>query len=310
MSEGYGFGKTILFGEHFVVYGLPAIACALSSKTTATVEDSKKYELVDNRPATPSYKKEKYDEQIESNNNIFAACDVNVKKTPIRLTLGGDLYAASGVGASAASSAAIAHALNEHFNLGFDDEKINEIAYEGEKGYHGKPSGIDNTAAVYGGLIWFEKNLDDGPNTMDRLKIAQPTEIVLGNTGLTSSTKKVVGDVKANKEADPEKYDKIFTEYTDIVNSARDALISGNLKTVGELMSANHKLLQEITVSCDELDLLVETALDAGAYGAKLTGTGRGGLMHALTPGKELQDKVAIAIEGKGVKTFKSRIGI
>jgi len=39
-----------------------------------------------------------------------------------------------------------------------NSEEINDVAYEGEKGYHGTPSGIDNTASTFGGLIWFEKN--------------------------------------------------------------------------------------------------------------------------------------------------------
>jgi len=140
MATGYGYGKTILFGEHFVVYGLPSIASALSTKTSAEIADSGRYELIDDRPATPGYKKEKYDEQMESNRLIYRACGVDVEKTPFRLTLSGDLVAASGVGASAASAAAIARALNERFRLGYDDARINEVAYEGEKGYHGKPS--------------------------------------------------------------------------------------------------------------------------------------------------------------------------
>ncbi|MFH1055992.1 MAG: mevalonate kinase [Candidatus Altiarchaeota archaeon] len=310
MSEGYGFGKTILFGEHFVVYGLPAIASALGSKTTAVVENSKSYELVDDRPATPGYKVEKYAEQVESNKLIFTACGIDVEKTPVKVTLAGDLIAASGVGASAASAAAIARALDQHFNLGYDDARINEVAYEGERGYHGKPSGIDNTAAVYGGLIWFVKSLQGGRNTMDRLRMPNPVEIVLGNTGLTSSTKEVVEDVKKNKEAHLKEYEKIFSEYTEIVNLAKKALTGGDIKNVGELMDRNHKLLQDITVSCEELDLLVGIARQEGAYGAKLTGTGRGGLMVALTPGKKLQDKVASAIESEGYIAYKTRIGV
>ncbi|MFH1403410.1 MAG: mevalonate kinase [Candidatus Altiarchaeota archaeon] len=310
MSSGSGYGKTILFGEHFVVYGMPAIASALGNVTTAEIEDSNVYELVDERPATPSYKKEKYEEQLESNKLIFAACGINVDDTPIKVTLGGNLIAASGVGASAASAAAIARALNEHFNLGYDDERINEIAYEGEKGYHGKPSGIDNTAAVFGGLIWFVKNLEGGPNTMERLRMPEPVEIVLGNTGVTSSTKEVVADVRANKDADPVGYERIFNEYNAVVTSARESLVNGDYTEVGRLMNRNHSLLQEITVSCDELDTLVDAARDAGALGAKLTGTGRGGLMQALTPGVGLQDKVAEAIEDMGFTAYRMRIGV
>jgi len=310
MSEGYGYGKTILFGEHLVVWGLPAIASAISSRTTAEVEDSSKYELVDDRPATPGYKKDKFDEQTESNKLIFKACGIDVEKTPLKLTLAGDLVAASGVGASAASAAAIARALNEHFHLGYDDARINEVAYEGEKGYHGKPSGIDNTAAVYGGLIWFLKNLQGGSNTMDLLKIPKPVEIVLGNTGLTSSTKEVVESVKRKREADPKRYERIISDYLQIVTSAKTALLSGDMTKVGALMDENHKLLQDMTVSCEELDLLVGIAREEGAFGAKMTGTGRGGLMVALTPGERLQKKVAEAIESAGYTAYMTRIGV
>jgi len=312
MSEGHGYGKTILFGEHFVVYGRPAIASALGSKTTARVERirAKDYELVDNRPETPNYKKEKFEEQKKSLENIFKAMNIDPKKNPLRITFGGDLKAASGVGASAASCAALARALNQEFELGLNDEKINEIAYEGEKGYHGTPSGIDNTAAVFGGLIWFVKNSEGGPNTMDRLNLKKPVEIVLGNTGITSSTTEVVGDVKKAKEENPEKFERIFDEYNKLVNAAKSSLLKFDLKKTGELMDKNHELLQEIGVSCDELELLVNTARESGAFGAKLTGTGRGGLMIALTPGGELQNRVAEAIEGESFSALKTRIGV
>jgi mevalonate kinase len=310
MAQGRGYGKTILFGEHFVVYGLPAIASAISSQTIATVRAARKYALIDRRPATEGYKKEKSAEQVESNKLIFKACGIDVEKTPVEITLEGDLTAASGVGASAASAAAIARALGEHFKLGFDNARINEIAYEGEKGYHGKPSGIDNTAAVYGGLIWFKKDLQGGQNTMDLLRTPKPVEIVLGNTGITSSTKEVVEDIRKERDADRKRYDKIFAEFQEIVVSARAALTRGELEAVGKLMDDNHTLLEGMKVSSDELNLLVGIAREEGALGAKLTGTGRGGLMLALTPGKSLQDKVADAIQTEGYAAYKATIGV
>ena len=161
MGIGKGFGKTILFGEHFVVYGLPAIASALGTYTTANVEvvEGKGWTVDDQRPATPGYKKKKYDEAMQSIINVIKHLKINVENQKLEITFAGDLIAASGVGASAAQCTSLARALNDTFSLNLDDEKVNHAAYEGEKAYHGTPSGIDNTASTYGGLIWFIKNL-------------------------------------------------------------------------------------------------------------------------------------------------------
>ncbi len=309
MGEGKGFGKTILFGEHFVVYGLPAIASALGNTTTAKVERNGKegYELVDDRPETPGYKEKKKGEYEKLIGNVINFMGV---EEGIRITLGGNLVAASGVGASAACAAALARAINDEFQMGWDDEKINKAAYEGEKGPHGTPSGIDNTAAVFGGLLRFKKNLESGPSTIEKMKIKEPVEIVLGDSGKTSSTKEVVADVRALKEEKPDEINPVFEEYAKLVEEAKEALLTYDLEKVGQLMNRNHELLQKITVSCPELDEMVETVREAGALGAKLTGTGRGGLMQALTPGRELQEKVAKAIEEKGYTVFKAKIGV
>ena len=168
MGQGSGYGKTILFGEHFVVYGLPALASAIGSKTDATVakKPGKGYELHDNRPEVPGYKLKKLDEQKVSIKNVLDFMSVNLDKEALDITLAGDLVCASGVGASAASCVSLARAINDEYNLGWDDNKINEAAYEGEKGYHGTPSGIDNTASTFGGLVYYIRNLKGGPNTI------------------------------------------------------------------------------------------------------------------------------------------------
>jgi len=309
VGTGKGYGKTILFGEHFVVYGLEGIPCALRQVTTARVKKisgEKGYELVDNRLATPSYKEEKKGEYSSLISRILEYMQV---KNRVQITLGGDLYAASGMGASASCAVAIARAINEEYKLSWNNEQINKAAFEGETAGSGTPSGIDNTVATYGGFLLFKKNLTGGENKIEVVTIKQPVEIVLGNSGKTALTKEVVGDVKKIKEANPEKMAKIFAEYEKIEQEAVKALKNYDLKKLGKLMDKNHKLLKEITVSCKELDELVETAKKAGAFGAKLTGTGRGGMMIALTSGKELQEKVAKAITVKGYAATKTQIG-
>jgi mevalonate kinase len=310
LGEGVGFGKVILFNEHFVVYGLPAIASAIGSKTTALVErqTGSGVELQDDRPETPGYKAEKLAEQKESLDKMLRFMQVDADRNHFKIILAGDLIAASGVGASAASCAAIARAFSDELGLHFSDERINEIAYEGEKGYHGTPSGIDNTAATYGGLIWFKRE----PNSqrMERMKLRKSVEIVMGNTGITADTKEVVGGVKERREKEPEKYAPLFDEAAQLVEDAKKQLEAFDLNRVGVLMNRNHELLQQIGVSCNELDMLVNLARDNGALGAKMTGTGRGGYMLALTPGLELQQRVAAEIEKKGFQALRTTIGI
>ncbi len=308
MGFGRGFGKVILFNEHFVVFQVPSIVSAIDKMAAATVERGEGFgwALEDGRQSTPGYKEEKLEQQKESINRILKAAGIDPTKNPIKIIFGGDLVAASGIGASAASCTALARALSDEFNLGLSDERINELAYEGEKGYHGTPSGIDNTAATYGGLIWFVKG---EPNVIERMKIEAPVEVVIGNTGLVANTKAAVTGVRERKEKYPEKYDKSFKEAEDLAYRARKALESHDLKTVGECMDENHKQLQAIEVSCKELDFLVDLARDKGAFGAKMTGGGLGGNMVALTPGKELQEKVARAMEKEGFEALRTRIG-
>ena len=311
MGTGKGYGKTILFGEHFVVYGLPAIASALSSYTTADiqVDDGKGWEVIDNRPATPGYREKKYDEATQAIKNVIEYMNIDVGCQKLKITFSGDLIVASGVGASAAQATSLARALNDHFTLMWDDEKINEAAYEGEKAYHGTPSGIDNTASTYGGLIWFEKNLNGGKNKMEIVKSGRKVPLVIANTGITASTAEVVADVRKLKDTTPLRFEKIFNDYHKLAIDAKVALLEGDMKSIGELMNLNHQLLQKITVSGEVNDRLVTLALKEGALGAKLTGTGRGGLVIALAETEEIQRKIAEAIEGQGYDAWKTMIG-
>jgi mevalonate kinase len=300
-----------LFGEHFVVHGVPGIASAVDSAADATVKKAKKgINVADERTGAKGYAEKKKLQQLESIERMLKAMNLDPKKTGMDIWLGGNLPGFSGLGASAASSVAIARAIVEEFNLILSDEKINDVAYEAEKAYAGNPSGIDNTAATFGGLIWFKKNLGSGSNIIEQLSIREPVEIVIGNTGIVANTKAMVAGVGERKEQNPEEYGAIFRQAEELANKGREALEKFDLKQVGELMNENHRLLQEIEVSCKELDYLVDLARKQGAFGAKMTGGGGGGCMLALTPGKDLQEKVASAIENEGFEVLRTTIGV
>jgi mevalonate kinase len=310
MGKGSGFGKVIMFGEHFVVHGVPGIVSAIDSATDAEVTQTGN-ELVirDERKAAKGYAEEKRLQQIESIERMLKKMGLD-PKMPLKIWVGGTLPGFSGLGASAASSVAIARAIAEELSLKLTNEQFNQIAYEAEKAYAGNPSGIDNTAATYGGFMWFKKNLAGGPASVERLSIREPVEIVIGSTGKVANTKAMVAGVAERKNKNPEKYGQIFKQAEDLAFAGRKAIESYDLKKVGELMNENHRLLQEIEVSSRELDLLVDIARKQGAFGAKLTGGGGGGCMVALTPGKELREKVAGAIEKGGFEVLRTKIGV
>ncbi|MBK5132949.1 mevalonate kinase [Candidatus Bathyarchaeota archaeon] len=294
-----------------MVHGVPGIVSAIDSTADAVVTKSnEKIEVKDERKVSKGYAKEKKLQQFESINRMLKKMNLLPNICGLNIWLGGSLPGFSGLGASAASSVAIARAIAEEFVLSVSNQEINEIAYEAEKAYAGNPSGIDNTAATFGGLLWFEKNLVDGPNRIEEISLKEPVEIVIGSTGIVANTKAMVEGVADRKKTYPQKYDPLFQEAQVLAINARKAIQNFDLLKVGELMSFNHRLLVDIGVSCKELDQLVDIAREQGAYGAKLTGGGGGGCMVALTPGKNLQEKVAITLENEGFEVLRTKIGI
>jgi mevalonate kinase len=303
LAETRAFGKLILFGEHFVVYKAPALVGAVAAYTDCAMEftENDDIDIIDNRPAVPNYKTKKAEEGRKAVELVLK--HLNVERG-VKLTFGGDLCCVSGIGASAAQTVSLARAIAQTVPLQLTEEEINAAGFEGEKGYHGTPSGIDNTAATFGGLLRFQRT--DADPIFEKKKLKDPIRIVYASTGITSSTTEVVGDVRAKKDQDPEWFDGLLQKYLSLVLKAEKALEDGDLVELGNLMNENHTLCQELTVSCQESDDLCAVAIEAGALGAKMSGTGRGGLMLALTPTEEIQNAVAEALEKLAPQVWKT----
>jgi mevalonate kinase len=293
---GTGFGKTIFIGDQFVLYEVPAIVSSLPFETVAKVEKIKGqgWTLEDNRKEVPGYKEKKKDQQLESINKILEVLEIDATKHPIKITFEGDLLAGSGVGASAASCVSLA-------------EEINNIGWHGEFAYHGVPSGVDNTASTYGGIMLYQvKNNKKG---FEKIQLKEPIDVVLGNSGITANTAALDGLTKNGQEKDPQLFSARLEMITEQVYKMKNCLETADLEGAGRIMSDNHKILIDMGLSHEKLIYLCDLAINKGALGAKLTGGGMGGYMVALTPGQELQERVASAIEQEGFAVIRAAVG-
>ena len=274
-------GKIILFGEHAVVYGRPALAIPVT-QVHADVEVSASaragiwiqapdVNLHAELNTLPS------DHPLASvvHNFLFL-----FRVTPfpnLEIKISSTIPVASGLGSGAAVTVALTRALSSFLERPMPDEEINAFAYEIEKLHHGTPSGIDNTVVTYAMPVYFIKG-----QAIETFRVGTPFTIVIGDTGISAPTKESVGDVRKLWEADKPKWESVFDRVGKIAEEARKNIESGKWELLGKLMDQNHQLLQEMTVSSPELDRLVSAARSAGALGAKLSGGGRGGNMIAL----------------------------
>ena len=309
MGRGTGFGKTILIGDQFVLYGVPAIVASLPYETVAEVQriDGDRWILEDNRQEVPGYKREKREQQVKSINRILEVMKIDIKNNPIKISYRGNLLAGSGVGASAASCVSLARALNDEFNFSLSIDEINHVGWEGEFAYHGLPSGVDNTASTYGGILLYQ--VRDKQKDFEKIQTREPIEVVLGNSGITADTSLLRVMTEKQRKSNPKLFWSRLKMISEQVYEVKEGLETGDFGKVGKLMTENHEILIEMELSHKKLISLCNVAIEEGALGAKLTGGGLGGYMIALTPGQDLQEAVASAIEKQGYGIIRATIG-
>jgi len=300
MSSAAAPGKIILFGEHAVVYGRPALAIPVTQvhADVEVLDSSKDGIWID----APDIALQAELNSLSSDHPLAAVIhkflftfgtdpfpSLNIKVTST-------IPVASGLGSGAAVSVALIRTLSSHLEHVMTNEQVNAMAYEIEKIHHGTPSGIDNTVITYAKPVYFVKG-----QSLEIFKVGKPFTIVIGDTGISAPTKEAVGDVRKLWEADKARWEKTFDKIGEIVKNAKEKIENGEWESLGELMNADHALLQEMTVSSPELNQLIGAARKAGALGAKMSGGGRGGNMIALVK-PEIAEAVAKSLKEAGAK--------
>jgi len=294
-------GKVILSGEHAVVYGFPALVAAVNKRCQLTFEG-------ENNSAFSSEFISKY----SSLKQLFKAWK-NLPTTK-EFSLDSQIPVGRGLGSSAACSVAVSAIIQQLSKQSINLEFINNMAYKLEVLQHGKPSGVDNTIATYGGFLWFRR---ESPELSIRQTIVTAKKIdslYLVDSGKPAeSTKDLVMGVAERRQANSQPSEQIFRQ---IEETTRSFLrwMQGQESNLVELIRINHRSLVDLGVVGEKAQQIVQTIEKAGGA-AKITGAGGvvkgSGFLLAYHPDSEklraIVDNIDLKLDqlqlgGEGVK--------
>ena len=299
-------GKVILTGEHFVVYGEPALVMAINRNVEVRVQERQDYSIrvTSTLGFSGTFKGAKFmherggDEtrKILTPIKVSAQAVLNYLEEDhgLNIEVDSNIPIAVGLGSSGALAVATIAAVGKLFGVDFTEREIIRLSLEAEKIVHMNPSGIDQTISTKGGIICYKR--DEGASRID---VEVPIPIVIGNTGIKRNTGKIVNSVRFKRDKFPHLINPLIRVAGDLTVQVIKALRQGDLNMIGELMDLNHSLLTAIGVSNEVLDKFVHVSKQSGALGAKITGAGGGGCILALST-LDKREAIAKAIHEAG----------
>jgi mevalonate kinase len=291
---GRGNGKTVLLGEHAVVYGMPAIAAGISLGATARAVPSAQHAI---RIAEREARAGDGSELVRALQQTCTALGLG----PHRIEVDVNVPLGSGLGGSAAIGVAVTRALLSGAGVAESRELVLSGAAAWEQVFHGNASGVDAAAAYAGGCIWFTKE-----HGLEPLFVAVPLRLAICLAGPPASTKQMVDSVRVLGERRPDLLGKSLAGIESLVKNAKLCIEAGDVHGLGQLMNYNQMLLSGLFLSTSEIERACAVAREAGALGAKLTGAGGGGAVIALC--EVSSAPVEVALRAAGFAAFSTEI--
>ncbi len=287
-------GKVYLFGEHAVVYGEPAVPCAIELRAEVTVNERDEGVRVQANDLSIDGFTVEYEASESGRPDIDVADSLvdaamgyvneaieqvkdatGVEDTGFEVQIDSEIPLGAGLGSSAAVAVAAIDAGTRELGVELSPAEIADRAYQVENTVqNGEASRADTFCSAMGGAVRVEGD--------DCRQIESPElPFVIGYDGGAGDTGALVSGVRTLKDQYSFAADTIEA-IGDIVRNGEQAVADGDLEELGRLMNFNHGLLSALGVSSRSLDAMVWAARDGGAYGAKLTGAGGGGCIVAL----------------------------
>jgi len=295
-------GKIILFGEHFVVHGTPAILAAIDKRVTVTTTFTEKATIKINSqlgtievPTSSSY------EEVKSEFRPFvylANKIINSEQNAsgLEITIDSDIPIGVGLGSSSACCVAATASISELFNE-LSSEEILKMSIEAEKTIFPDTSGADCTVCTYGGMIEYP--------SVEKIDNAFDLNLLIANSMIPHNTKNSVEKVNKFKENDKERFSELCDLETKLIDEVIVAMKNNDAAAFGLKMSENQKYLEEIQVSNDTLRGMI-SSLNEISLGSKITGAGDGGCVIALVKDENVSKVPALLPKDK--ECFSAKI--
>lgn len=287
-------GKLMLFGDHAVVHGHPCIVTAVDQRITAVVRKNgvDVFHLEAPDLGLSAYSKTLSD--LGKKELPKAVCFIEMlykrflEKYPqqegIVVTTRSQFSHQFGFGSSSAVTVAFAKALTTLYDLHLTNHELFQLCYQAVIDVQGVGSGFDIASAIWGGTLYYVSPAKIVDQLGDH---SFHFPLVVGYTGIKADTPTLIHLVQNQLTADPDRVNTFFTQIHQITDDARDAIAQRDWQRVGELMTHNQQILQQLSVSGVKLDELISASNACGAYGAKLSGAGGGDCMIAIAPAQQ-----------------------
>ena len=305
-------GKVILFGEHFVVYGVKAILCSINKRVTVTAEKTSERKIsINSKIGKLELEPDKPISEINSPLKPFyylANKAVENKDTGIHIQIDSEIPLGAGLGSSSACCVAGAAAIFKLFG-NISKEEILELAIEAERTIFENTSGADCTVCTYGGIMEYDKN-----KGFKKIEYEPNFQLVIINSNMEHSTQSMVSKVKEFENKNKEEFSKLSNLESKLVEDVLKLVKENKIQEIGQKMNQNQKYLENIGISNKELTKMIKIGQES-SFGAKITGSGGGGCIFALTNESNLQNILkkfkdnnyecfSAKIDFKGLNTF------
>jgi mevalonate kinase len=297
-------GKVILFGEHFVVYGVKAILCSIDKRVTVTAEKTNERKIsINSKIGKLDLEPDKSIFEINSPLKPFyylANKAIKNENSGIHIEIDSEIPLGAGLGSSSACCVAGAAAIFKLFGE-ISKEKILEYAIEAERTIFENTSGADCTVCTYGGIMEYDKN-----NGFKKIEDEPNFQLVIANSNIEHSTQSMVSNVKEFENKNKEKFSELSELESKLVEDVLKLVKENKIDEIGEKINQNQKYLETIGISNNELAKMIKTGQES-SFGAKITGSGGGGCIFALTNESNLQ-KVLKKFKDSNYECFSAKI--